>query len=201
MTDKAIKLSLDEEAKVALEKMFFDSFDSAADDTFLITLKEIAAGQDDIVIPEKFLIESEDDDQEESSNLYVLIQEMKLSKKIKLAMFGNKLARNILIKDSNKQVSLVVLTNNRLTEGEINDFAKNTNLDVQVHRAIARNAQWMKNYSMKYSVVSNPKVPVDISMKYVKYLNNKDLKTLSRSKNIPQVVATMCKKALEKRQK
>jgi len=194
---------MDEKARDALDQMFASSFGKAGDDDLVVTLKSIVRGDDDIDIPEELLAEADQDQglDEDAVNLFALINEMSIPEKIKLALFGNKMARGILIKDSNRQISLVVLRNNRLTEGEVVEFARNTNLDDQIHRNIANNSQWMKNYEMKIAVVTNPKVPIDISMKYVKFLNDRDLKKLSRSKNVPNVISTQCRKMTEKRTK
>ncbi len=178
--------------------MFMDSFGSSDEDQeLLITVRKIFAGEDDIEIPKEFLAEPAEG--EEQGNLYSVINDMGIPQKIKLAMFGNKLARAILIRDTNRQVSMVVLQNPGVGEGEVLDFLRNPNLDDQIHRSIVRNGSWMKNYEMKVAVVSNPKIPIDIALKYVKYLNNKDLKNLSKSKNIPQVIATQCKKISQQR--
>lgn len=191
--------NVDEKAREALEKMFMDSFGSSDQDKdLLITVRKIFSGEDDIEIPKEFLADVEDG--EEQGNLYSIINEMGIPQKIKLALFGNKLARAILIRDSNRQVSMVVLQNAGLGEGEILDFIRNPNLDDQIHRSIVRNSTWMKNYEMKAAVVANPKIPIDVALKFVKFLNNKDLKRYSKSKNIPQVIATQCKKISQKRE-
>jgi len=199
---------VDEKARDALDKMFMNSFGKTGENDLVVTLKSIVRGEDEIEIPKELLAEGSDGEtsdgeelDEESANLFALINEMSIAEKIKLALFGNKLARGVLVRDSNRQVSLVVLQNNRLTEGEVVEFAKNSNLDEQIHRNIASNSTWMKNYDMKLAVVTNPKVPIDISMKYVKFLNDRDLKKLSRSKNIPSVISTQCGKMTEKRSK
>lgn len=151
------------------------------------------------------LVEDDDGDDdndetnpEKEANIFKLLQGMKLPQRVKLALFGNRSARQILLKDSNRMVQMMVLQNPRITENEICDAAKNTNTDDQVLRNIAGNSQWMKSYQMKSSVVFNAKTPVDISIKWVKFLNPSDLKKLSKSKNIPQVLATQARKLSEK---
>jgi len=186
-------------AKAALNQMFLDAFGDSEDDELMITLRQIASGEDDIELPDALM--NDEGDEAEETNLYVLINEMGIPEKIKLAMFGNKAARGLLIRDSNRQVALFVLQNNRLRESEVVDFAKNTNLDEQIHRAIARNPGWLKGYEIKLGMVSNPKVPPDVSMKFIKHLHIKDLRKLSKSKNIPSAISTGCRKMAEKRGK
>ena len=192
-------METDLKAKAALEQMFSDAFGSAENDELVITLKQIASGDDDIEVPEELM--NEEADGLDETNLFKLINEMSIPQKIKLALFGNKVARGLLIRDPNRQVSQFVLQNNRLREGEVVDFAKNTNLDEQIHRNIARNPGWLKGYDIKVALVSNPKVPPDVAMRFVKHLQDKDLRKLAKSKNIPSAVSTSCKKMAEKRQK
>lgn len=129
------------------------------------------------------------------------IRDLSIPQRIKLAMFGNKAARIALLRDPNRMVQMFVLDNPRISDGEIYDVAKNTNVDEAVLRAVASNAQWMKGYAMKLAVCMNPKMPVDVTLKWFKYLTDKDLVMLSRSKNVPQVLASQARKLSEKRVK
>ncbi len=135
----------------------------------------------------------------DNENLYKLINDMTMPQKLKLAMLGNKSARSILIRDSNTQISQAVLGNNRLTETEVIEFSRNTNLDDSIFRIIARNGTWLKLYDIKYNLVANPKVPVDISLQLIKHLHAKDLEKLAKSKNVPQVIASQCRKLSQRR--
>ena len=167
--------------------------------------KEILAiveGKDSIKLPEEMVAEKEEVVTHEGSDMYTLIGKMSVPEKVKLALFGNQTARRILIRDtSSKQIPFFVLQNARITEAEIYDIAKNSNIDEMVLRAIANNSHYMKNYAVKVAIVSNPRVPIDVSLKWVKFLVDKDLKKLASSKNIPQVLSTHCQKMLENKKK
>lgn len=136
---------------------------------------------------------------EETDNFYVRVKELNVPAKIKLALYGNKTARTLLIRDTNKLIPLFVLQNSRLTEEEVLEFARNTNLDEQIFRNISSNGAWLRHYPIKLALVSNPKVAVDIALKWVKHLQERDLRRLAKSKNISQVVVSQCRKLLEKR--
>lgn len=66
-------------------------------------------------------------------------------------------------------------------------------------RGIGNNASWMKAYALKHAIVSNPKTPIDIALRWLKHLQDKDLGRLAKSKNISQIVATQSRKLFEKR--
>lgn len=134
-----------------------------------------------------------------SDETVINIRDMSMAQKIKLAMFGNKAARTTLLRDPNRLIQMFVLDNPRISDNELADIAKNTSVDEAVLRAVAGNTSWMKPYSMKLTICTNPKVPVDVTLKWFKFLTDKDLMNLARSKNIPQVLSTQCRKLYEKR--
>ena len=176
------------------------AFGMAESDMDRISIAAIIDGTDSTEIPCE-LIEEEEKEVDERS-VFESIREMSVPQKIKLALFGNQIARTILIRDvSNKQIPMMVLNNPRITDNEIFEITKNTNIDERVLREIGNNLSWMKPYAVKFAIVSNPKVPIDISLKWLKHIRDKDLKILSRSKNIAQTINTQSKKILETRGK
>ncbi len=128
-----------------------------------------------------------------------LIKEMSVPQRVKLALFGNQTARTILLRDTNRLIPFFVLENPRLTETEVVEISRNSQIDDGVLRAIGANQQWMKNYQVKLNLVSNPRTPIDTSLKWIKYLRDRELRLLARSKNVPQVVAGQARKMMEKK--
>lgn len=182
----------------SLERLF-DAVLFEVDDPLLREqIRAVQIGSDSISLPDE-LMNEEQEVKENQENLCAIIKEMNVPQRIKLALFGNLTARALLVRDSNRLVSQFVLQNPKLTEGEVVEFAKNANLDEDILRSIGNSGTWMKNYSIKVAIVSNPKVPVDVSLKWVNYILDKDLRKLSKSKNIPDVIASQCRKTLEKR--
>lgn len=121
---------------------------------------------------------------------------MKIGDKIKAALLGNSICRGLLITDSNKIIQQCVLRNPRLALPEVENFSKNTNVGDAVLRHIASSKNWMKYYSVKVNIVSNPKTPGDLALKWLRYINKPELKRLSKSKSVPQLIATTAKKRL-----
>ena len=170
----------------------FDDIPEDQKDEIIQSLKDPTPLESDLVV---------DLEEEKSRNLSVVIGDMKLGKKIKLGMLGNMAARSILIKENSRQIRQAVMSNPRITESEVLDFAKNSNLDKQVFSMIGNDNNWMKSYSIKCAIVSNPKTPMEISIRWIKYLKDKELKQFSKSKNIPSALATQMKKLVEIRDK
>lgn len=183
-----------------LESLFSDLISETPDEVLRGQLEQVLSGADSIVLPEYFLVDGVDELKEDGGgSLFTIIAGLPLPAKIKLALGGNKMARAILVRDTNKQIPLFVLENPQITENEIYEIAKNANIDDSVLRTIASNPKWMKSYQLKLAIVSNPKLPIDLSIKWVKFLQDTDLRKLSRSKNIPQVLASQCLKLLTQR--
>lgn len=130
-------------------------------------------------------------------NMLKLVQGLSVAKKIKLALMGNKAARELLSKESNKIVALSVLKNPRITEDEVMRIAGSKGTSDDLLRTIARNKEWVKNYSIKLTMVNNSKTPVAVSLKFLDHLIAQDLVKISRSKNIPSAIASAARRKLE----
>ena len=134
---------------------------------------------------------------ESSEDIRVQIGKMSVPEKVKVALLGNSTCRQLLIRDPNRMVQLIVLQNPRMTPGEIEEFSKNANLSDAVLRAIADNKNHVKSYTVKVHLVMNPKTPIDVSLKWLPHLRVGELRKIAKSKNLPQVIATAARKRVE----
>jgi hypothetical protein len=150
------------------------------------------------------LIEDRDDaeitDANESS-LYALIQKMSVFQKIKLARLGNKEARGLLVRDRNKIVAVAAITSPKVTENEVASIASSRNISDEVLRMVAMNRLWTRSYKVKLNLVTNPKCPQAMSLKFLNFLQDKDLKSIMRSKDVNAVVSTQARRTLMKKGK
>ncbi|MBN8550710.1 MAG: hypothetical protein J0M12_15455 [Deltaproteobacteria bacterium] len=131
-----------------------------------------------------------------STNIRNQIAEMTMPEKIKLALLGNSVCRGLLILDTNRMIQQFVLKNPKLGITEVETFARNPQMAEGVLRTIADSKQWMKNSTLKYAIVTNPKTPGDLALRWMRYLNAADLRKISKSKNLPQLIAVTAKKRL-----
>lgn len=127
------------------------------------------------------------------------IKDLPVPDKLKLAMSGDKEARSILIRDSNKQVQEAVLDSPRITEGEVAGVANSRNVSDELLRKIAQSREWMKNYQIRLGLVNNPKTPLPIGIKIVGTLMIADLKRLSKNKGVSNVLLTAAQRVLIKK--
>ena len=140
-------------------------------------------------------------DEAGKANLYALIQNLSVFQKIKLARTGNKEARALLVRETNKIVAAAVIRSPKVTENEVIAFAKSRNVSDEVLRLIAMNRDWTKSYPLKLALAANPKCPMPVAMKFVNHLHEKDLMGLMKSKDVPSAISTHARRLLSKKGK
>ncbi len=124
------------------------------------------------------------------ASVFQMIKMMNAGQKLILAQKGNKEARYLLVRDSNKQVATKVLESPRLSDSEVEMFAKMTNVCAEVLRGIANKKEWMAKYLILRALVLNAKTPIDISLPMVGKLNTTDLGILAKNRNVPEILRT-----------
>lgn len=129
------------------------------------------------------------------------VMKMSVANKIKLATLGNKEARTLLLRDSNKLVALAAVTSPRITDGEVVALSNSRTLHDDVMRYICNNREWLKNYQVKVNLVNNPKCPVGISLKLLGYLHTSELKKVTQNKNIASTLQTQARAMVAKKEK
>ncbi|HET7753692.1 MAG TPA: hypothetical protein VFK85_07260 [Anaeromyxobacteraceae bacterium] len=125
---------------------------------------------------------------------------MSVSEKIKLATIGNKEARTILLRDSNRLVSMAAVTSPRITDGEILSIANSRTTNADVLRYIYTTRELVKTYTIRIALVKNPKVPLPTALKMLQTLHEKDIKELSRDRNVPQTIQAQAKAWMMKKE-
>ena len=118
--------------------------------------------------------------------------------RMKLAMRGTREQRSQLIRDSNKLVAVAVLSSPKLTESEVENFARMANLTEDVLRMIGANRAWVKNYNVVSALTKNPKTPVAMAMNFLQRLNERDLKRLATDRNVSEPVRLAARKFVAK---
>jgi hypothetical protein len=127
------------------------------------------------------------------------ILELNTAQKAILAMKGGREERLILVRDTNKVVSLSVLKNPRITDGEVESIAAMRNVSEEILRTVGINREWSKSYAVMALLVRNPRTPPSISTNFVGRLNSKDLKHIGGDRNVPEIIRKMAKRNLELR--
>jgi len=87
----------------------------------------------------------------------------------------------------------------RLREDEVLAFAKSRNVCDEVLRALADNRDWTRSYPVKLALVSNPKCPQPKAMQFLNHLQERDLRQVARSKDVPAATAAHARRLLDRR--
>ncbi|HVL65660.1 MAG TPA: hypothetical protein VM364_00215 [Vicinamibacterales bacterium] len=144
------------------------------------------------------LVEAATNAPEEQSADPQILSSLPVVERMKLAMRGSREQRGQLIRDSNKLVAAAVLSSPKVTESEVEGYARMANLSEDVLRIIAMNRAWVKNYHVVAALARNPKTPPALAMGFVQRLNERDLKTLSVDRNVAEAVRLAARKFLVK---
>jgi hypothetical protein len=132
-------------------------------------------------------------------NILQKIQMLSVSERVQLAMKGSREVRAILIKDTNKEVMLSVLDNQKITDSEIELIARSRSIPDEALRRISKNREWLKCYAVVHALVTNPKTPPGISMGLIGEIRTKDLIILEKNKNVPDAIRGATKRLLHAR--
>jgi hypothetical protein len=130
------------------------------------------------------------------TNLQVRIQRMSTIEKQDLAMTGDRVARMLLMKDTNKAIHLYVLRNRQLSPDEVRIMASYRNINPDALQRIAQNQEWMRDLRIVAAIVSNPKTPPQVATRLVERLPAAEIRRLARSADAPRAVQKAARQRL-----
>lgn len=170
-------------------------FDSEIDDSWLSLdlIEELyeESPEEREAIVNKILGELRVEDDSISSERISMINRvmrMNMKDRMRLAMKGDREARNILIRDPNRIVAQAVIQNPKITEQEVEKIATMRTVPEEVLRLIAINRNWARNYQIMIKLAQNPRTPLANSMSILTRLQTKDLLAMSKNRNISDAI-------------
>lgn len=108
--------------------------------------------------------------------------------RMKMAMKGDREARGILIRDSNRVVAAAVINNPRINDHEIENIAAMRTVSDEVLRLISINRNWARSYPIIHNLVRNPRTPIPTVIGTLPRIRTKDLHQLSQNRNVSEAV-------------
>ncbi len=133
--------------------------------------------------------------------LHAQIAQMSVTQKIRRAMLGNGAERMLLVRDTNRLVAAAAASSPMLKENEAARIAASRAVTDDVLRIIASNRSLTRSYQVKLNLISNPKTPLTFSMRMIPHLRDNDVRSLSKSKNVPANIKTACRQQLMRKKK
>ncbi len=172
-----------------------EAFDSEIDDSWLSLdlIEELyeETQEEREAIVNKILgeLKAEDDSiSGERISMINRVMRMGMKDRMRLAMKGDREARNILIRDPNRIVAQAVVQNPKLTEQEVEKIATMRTVPEEVLRLIAINRKWARNYQIMLKLAQNPRTPLSNSITILTRLQTKDLLAMAKNRNISDAI-------------
>jgi hypothetical protein len=119
------------------------------------------------------------------------IRMLPLPARIKLSRGASRTLRNMLVRDPNARVAISTLANNAVSEQEIEAVARNRSVVEDVLVYISRRREWAAKIGVQRALVQNPRTPIGLAVRIVPKLSVRDLRDISRDRNIPDAVRTL----------
>jgi hypothetical protein len=132
--------------------------------------------------------------------IYARIADMTITQKIRRAILGTGAERLLLVRDHNRLVAAAAASSPMLNENEAVRIAANRNVSEEVLRIIAMNKNFTRNYMVKLNLVTNPKTALSFSARIVGHLRDNDLRSISKSKNVPANIQLLARQQLTRKQ-
>lgn len=131
---------------------------------------------------------------EDAGSITQQVANMTVPQKVKAAMKGTREMRAILIRDPNRLVAGSVLSCPKLTEQEVESFARMANVSEDVLRTIGQTRGWVKNYGIALGLTKNAKTPLALSLTLLHRLNDRDVRAVSIDRNVPEPLRVAARK-------
>ena len=128
-----------------------------------------------------------------------LVSKLNIAQKVALALKGNKEARSLLVRDSNRLVAVAAIRSPRITDSEAKAVAGSRTVHDDVIRHIATSKELSRSYGVKLALAGNPKTPLPMAMKLLPLLREADIKIMAKSKMVPAAVATQARRMVQAR--
>lgn len=136
----------------------------------------------------EFRLEDESEISSDRVSMIQRIMRMTMKDRIKLAMKGDREARNILVRDPNRVVAQAVIQNAKITEQEVEKIAAMRTVPEDILRQIFINRKWQRNYTILHNLARNPRAPIPNVMNILTRLQLKDLEAIAKNRNVPEAV-------------
>jgi len=116
------------------------------------------------------------------------IRMLPIPARLKLTRGAPRTLRTILLRDTNAQVATSVVINNALSDQEVEQIASSRSVVEEVLTLVARRRDWVGKYNIMKALVWNPRTSLAVTMRLIPRLAVRDLRDLSRDRNIPDAV-------------
>jgi len=124
------------------------------------------------------------------------LSKMAVSEKVRLALFGTREERFLLIKSVNRIIATAVLKSPKTNDAEVALIASLRNVHLDVLSTIANTPAWTKKRTIALNLIRNPRTPAALSLRLLRQTLPRDLQVIARDHGIPDVVRRTAQRAV-----
>jgi hypothetical protein len=132
-------------------------------------------------------------------SLQNFIAGLSVPQKVELAAKGNREVRQILSRDPSDLVARAVISSPRLSDGDVVSYAASTLTNDEVLRLIAENREFMSRPQVLWSVVTNPRTPVPLVLRFLVRLKVNELVQVGHNRSLSGLVRREAKRLAVRR--
>lgn len=133
-------------------------------------------------------------DENVRSSLQSYISRLTVPQKVEMASKGNREVRLILSRDPSSVVARALVISPRISETDVIAYAGSAQTNEDVLRGIAENREWSKSLRVKVLLVSNPRTPPAVALRFLGHLSVSDLGILARNRNVSMIIRREAKR-------
>ncbi len=119
------------------------------------------------------------------------IRTLPVGARLRLSRGASRGLRAFLIRDKHPLVALSTLVNNVWSDQEIEQLARSRAIAEDILSAITKRREWVRKYPIVLSLVGNPRTPIPAALRLMPQLVPRDLRNLSRDRNVSDAVRSL----------
>ncbi len=119
------------------------------------------------------------------------IRTLPVGARLRLSRGAPRSLRGVLIRDNHPLVAVSTLENNVWSDQEVEQLARSRSISEDVLKGITRRRDWMRKYPIVLALVANPRTPIPAALRLMPQLGARDLRNLSRDRNVSDPVRTL----------
>lgn len=133
------------------------------------------------------------------SDVYNKMKDLSMGEKQRLARYGNKTVRQLLTKEPNKNLHVLVMKNVKVTLDEAMEYSKRPNFSPDALRIMSQNRTFTSSRQLVFNLVRNPSCPMDVATRMLAKLTINEWRIIAKSPSVRMPVTAAAKKLMMKR--
>jgi len=122
------------------------------------------------------------------------IRTLPVGARLRLTRGAPRSLRGLLIRDNHPLVAVSTLENNMWSDQEIEQIARSRSVSLDVLTGVTKRRDWMRKYAIVLALVGNPRTPIPSALRLLPQLGARDLRTLSKDRNVSDAVRSQAQR-------